>query len=84
MKSQIEVLVADIALENNKEVCSRIRKIKFDTDSFPIGINTFTSCYISNNIDYFKTYQLSLVNRRRRIKVADGNSIEVKGKGTVV
>ena len=37
---------------------SRIKEIKFDSDSFMIGICTFASRCITNNIDHFADYIL--------------------------
>ena len=62
---------------------SRMQKIRFDTDSFLIGVDTYISRYMTNIIDHFETCVPNNRNNRGRIKVSDGGRMEVKGRGTV-
>ena len=64
----------DASSEHGKEDRNRAQKIKFDTDYFPIGSYTYSG---------FETCVPNNRNNKGRIKVADGGSMEVKGRGTV-
>ena len=66
-----------------KEDRIRTRKIKFDTNYFPIGVHIHSSRCMTNNGEYFKIYVPNNRNNEDRIKVADRGSIKVKGRGTV-
>ena len=46
---------ANAVSQNDKEDMNRIKEIKFNLDSFTIGIDTFTS---HNNINSFAEYTL--------------------------
>ena len=73
----------DHSSEDDKEDRNRIQQIKFDTDSYPIGVDTFSSRCVTNNIDHFETCAPSISKNRRKIKVADGGRMDIKGTGTV-
>jgi hypothetical protein len=86
----IEVHVANAtstnnkASEYNKENRSQIQKIKFDSDSFPIGVDIFSSYCMTNDFNHFESYTPNNSRSKGRIKVADSSKIEIHGKGTVV
>ena len=80
----MQMAVTNVTSENDKENKSRIQNTTFDPDLFPIGIDTFDSCCMSNDINHFETFQLSTPNRRGKVKVANGGNMVVKGKGTIM
>ena len=61
-----------------------MQKMKFDTCSFTIVVDTYSSRYMTRNIDHFETCVPNNRNNKGRIKVAGGESMEVKGRGTVI
>ena len=73
----------DLSSEYDKEDRIQMQKITFDTDSFPIGVETFSSRFMANNIYQIETHVPNNRNNKGRIKVADGGSMEVKGRGMV-
>ena len=56
VKNRMQMNVANAASENDEEDRSKTQKIKFYSDSFPIGIDTFDSCCVSNDIDHLKPF----------------------------
>ena len=50
------MMVANAESENDKEDRRRTKKIKLDMDSFPIRIETFASCCMSNDMDHLKAF----------------------------
>lgn len=71
----------DASSQHNKENRNRAQKIKLDTDYFSVGVDTHISHFMSNNIDHFKTCVSNNRHNKVRIKVADGSSMDVKGRG---
>ena len=56
VRPYITTYTARTASQNDKEDQSRIKEIKFDSDSFTIGIGTFASRCMTNNIHHFVEY----------------------------
>ena len=61
-----------------------MQKIKFDTDSFMIGVDTCRIYCITNNIDHFETCVPNNQNNKSRIKLVDSDKMEVKSRLTVM
>ena len=83
-KPCIFICTANAASENDKEDRSRIKEIKFDSDSFAIGIDTFASRCMTNNIDHFVKHTPCGQSQRNKITVADGGNMAVEGIGTML
>ena len=77
--SKSHVALKDSSSEHAKYDRNRIQKIVLDTDSFPIGVDTYSSRCMTNSIYHFETCVPNNRNNKRRMKVADGDSIEVNG-----
>ena len=55
--------------------------MQFDTDSFPIGVDTYSSRCMSNDLDHYDDYEP--FKKGGKVIVADRGTMEIKGKGTV-
>ena len=72
-----------LSSEHDKEDRSRMQKIRFDTDSFPLSVDTYSSRCMTNNTDHFETYVPNNCSNKGRIKLADSSSMEIKDRGMV-
>ena len=66
------------ASEVGKRDRARVQKMQFDADLFPIGVGTYSSRCMSNDLDHYDDYEP--FKKGGKVIVADGGTIEIKGK----
>ena len=75
--SELHDAFNDYTSVHDTEDKSLTQKVRFDKDSFAIGVDAYISRCVAKNINHFETCVPNNRNNKGRIKEVDGDNMEV-------